>query len=66
MDELEALLTPMFVKVMDQRARAGPPGLPGRDGQNGRDGQPGPAGLPGRNGGKGEPESKSTYYRSYT
>ena len=54
MDELEALLTPMFVKVMDQRARAGPPGLPGRDGQNGRDGQTGPAGLPGRDGEKGE------------
>ena len=60
MDELEALLTPMFVKVMDQRARAGPPGLPGRDGQNGRDGQPGPTGQngrdgqPGRDGEKGE------------
>ena len=60
MHELEALLTPMFVKVMDQRARAGPPGLPGRDGQNGRDGQPGPTGQngrdgqPGRDGEKGE------------
>ena len=51
MDELKALLTPMFVEVMNQRqcdaGPVGPPGIPGRDGLPGRDG----VGQPGRDGG---------------
>ena len=63
MDELKALLTPMFVEVMNQRqcdaGPEGPPGIPGRDGLPGRDGvgQPGRDGVgqPGRDGRDGLP-----------
>ena len=59
MDELKALLTPMFVEVMNQRqcdaGPVGPPGIPGRDGLPGRDGvgQPGRDGRDGLPGGQG-------------
>ena len=58
MDELKALLTPMFVEVMNQRqcdaGPVGPPGIPGRDGQPGRDGRDGLPGGPGGQGPTGE------------